>query len=380
MQTLSEDVAYIEAQSQGLQVQTANQKLLQAELSNLLGTISISTSDLKALKDASLTKPQGIQLVETILCQLYAAMLTIDPKLGQNGNRPDSANQLNVDRRNSSVFAGNEISSMRAVREKKQGYHNESIQFIQRLKQHMSVKYRETEVQILDALERNRSNNSTKASNKLDLQLREKPKRDLWLYSPLMLFARGIELFEWEEMMRTYEMSAKKPYQEEFKENISSWKRMARRPAGEEQDVLFTTQEKESESIVGRKLTVKRSKIVRPEGSGRYSNGDRPADGKVNAYEAFAGALNEMAQAIFIEQNFIVDLFHVNSLETADFTDVVSAVAPEARKSGNLTDKKLFDPDRTMAKRVVSAMDEIYSFWPSDMQNLVDWVVKQDTL
>ncbi|KAF4952450.1 hypothetical protein F66182_18445, partial [Fusarium sp. NRRL 66182] len=42
LSTLHDDVAFIEAQSQGLQVQTANQKLLQSELQNLLKTLSIS--------------------------------------------------------------------------------------------------------------------------------------------------------------------------------------------------------------------------------------------------------------------------------------------------------------------------------------------------
>ncbi|KAI9881770.1 MAG: hypothetical protein M1823_006519, partial [Watsoniomyces obsoletus] len=42
LDTLHEDIEYIEAQSQGLQVQTANQKLLQGELEGLLTTLSIS--------------------------------------------------------------------------------------------------------------------------------------------------------------------------------------------------------------------------------------------------------------------------------------------------------------------------------------------------
>ena len=92
-QTLSEDVAYIEAQSQGLQVQTANQKLLQNELKNLLDTISIPTSDLSKLQNNSLNTIRAVQEVEYSLAQLYAAMLTIDPQLRLNGSKSMTANQ-----------------------------------------------------------------------------------------------------------------------------------------------------------------------------------------------------------------------------------------------------------------------------------------------
>jgi hypothetical protein len=52
LDTLRDDVEYIEAQSQGLQVQTANQKLLQVELQGLLSTLTISPSSLRPLYEA----------------------------------------------------------------------------------------------------------------------------------------------------------------------------------------------------------------------------------------------------------------------------------------------------------------------------------------
>ena len=379
MQTLSEDVAYIEAQSQGLQVQTANQKLLQTELRNLLNTISISASQLQVLKDASLTKTRGIQEVETTLAQLYAAMLTIDPKLRHHDHRPTTADRASLDQSNSTEHGSSKLSSMHAVREKRERYRMESVDFIQRLKQYMSVKFREMESETMDALEKNRSTKASINPTKLDHHLHDGPKQDLWMYSPLMLFAREIEPLEWEDLMRMYEGCAKRPYQDELRDNIFAWKRLTRKVASDEQDVLFTTQEKENESLVGRKLTVKRAKTVRTDGSSRISSGDKPSDGKVTAYEAFAGALSEMARIIFVEQNFVVDLFHASSLDTQDFVDAVAS-DPEQRRGGDLIIKKPFDPDRNMAKKVLGIMEDIYSFWSNDLQSLVDWAVKQDAL
>lgn len=344
----------------------------------MLDTISISASDLKALKEASLSNPQGLQAVENTLSQLYTAMLTIDPKLRQSGTRPNTSDRGSVDRGSMTGLGGNELSSMQAVREKKDGYRRRSVDFIQSLRQYMSTKFREVEAQTTNMLEHRKNENLTKTLTRVDHGLREKPKADLWLYSPLLLFTREVELLEWENLMRMYESSAKKPYQDEFKHNIFAWKCLTRKPLGEE-DVLFTTQEKESESLVGRKLTVKRSKTVRSDGSSRASTGEKPKDGKVNAYEAFAGTLSEMTRLILVEQNFLVDLFHITSLETYDFIDAV-AIPPEVRRGGDPIDKKISDPDRDMAKRVLSMMEEIYSFWPSELQGLVDWVINLEAL
>ena len=376
MQTLSEDVAYIEAQSQGLQVQTANQKLLQTELKSLLDNISISTTQLKALKDESLTNPEGIENVERALKELYNAMLTIDPQLRHD---PSTANDISAHRNASTGKGGSDLSTMHAVREKREGYRRETSEFIQRWKQCMRVKFRDTEAEILDALERNRNNEDLSISTKIGQQLRVQPKQSLWQYSPLMLFAREIEVSEWEDLLHVYGSSAKKPYQEEFRDNVFAWKRITRKSNNDEHEILFTSQEKEQDSIVGRKLTVKRTKIVRTDGSARISSSDKPNDGKVSAHEAFAGALVEMARSISVEQNFVVDLFHASSLVIQDFIAAIDVRISE-RGSVDTLAKKSFDPDRNMAKKVLNVMEEIYSFWPIDLQNMVDWAVKQDAL
>ncbi|KAL8709135.1 MAG: hypothetical protein Q9225_007495 [Loekoesia sp. 1 TL-2023] len=380
LSTLSEDVAYIEAQSQGLQVQAANQKLLHTELKLLLDTISISSSDLRNLKEASLTKPQGIYAIESTLSQLYSAMLTIDSKARRNTTPPHSANGQNVERRVSENSGNSELSSMRAVREKKDVYLFEIKDFVQRFKQYMVIKFRETETQTKDELEQNRNVSMAKNPPKLDYRLREKPKQDLWTYSPLLLFSREMVTYEWEDLIRMYEGSAKRPYQEEFRGNIFAWKRISRKPTTDEQEVLFTSQEKESESLVGRKLTVKRSKTVRTDTSNRISSSDNPNDAKVDAYEAFSGTLTEMTRLVFVEQNFVTDLFHLTSAHSSDFNDAVNAARPDARKGTDLTERKPFEPDRALARRLYGTMDEIFSFWPTDLQNLVEWVIKQDHL
>ena len=304
-------------------------------------------------------------------------MLTIDPQLRQNSSKPVTVDQGGLGRRTSTGHGGSDLSSMHAVREKKETFRRESINFIQRLKRHMSLMFQDVEQRTKDALESNRNNKAVAKSTKLDHHLRDAPKSGLWLYSPLILFAREMDSSEWEDLLRMYESRIKTQYQEEFADNVSAWKRATRKPIGDEQDVLFTTQEKENESLVGRKLTVKRSKTVRA--GDRISSSDKPKDGKVTVYEAFAGALTEMARVIFVEQNFVVDLFHASSLDTQDFIDA-HAIEPTQRGAGDLMVKRPFDPDRNMAKTVSGVMEEIYSFWPTELQGLADWTIKQDAM
>ena len=305
-------------------------------------------------------------------------MLMVDPELHHHGTRPDTLDRTSIDASGTVGLGGNTLSSMRAVRDKKEGYRREGRDFVQRFKQYMSIKFRGVEVEILSVVEQRKKSSKPRDLISLDYRLREEPKAGLWFYSPLILFAREMEPLEWDYLMRMYESSAKKAYQDEIQDHLSAWKTITKKPLGEE-DLLFTAQEKENESMVGRKLTVKRSKTLRSDGTSRISTGGKPQDGKVNAHEAFASTLNEMVQVILVEQNFLVEFFHLSSLETFDFVDAI-ATPPEARKGGSPLTKKTFDPDRDMAKRVFGMMEEIFSFWPTELQNLVDWIIEQETL
>ncbi|PLB41899.1 GTP-Rho binding exocyst subunit SEC3 [Aspergillus candidus] len=375
LNTLNDDVAYIETQSQGLQVQTANQKLLQSELQNLLKTLSISSTDLRPLKEASLSNPDGLRDTEVALSTLYKAMLMIDSNIFQNKKRlvdtPGDHGGLGV-------YADTGIGQMRAIKEKKEEYRTESRLFLQRLRQFMSIAYKVAEQKRVDA-----AANRSRDQMKLDGEAREHAREELWRFNALMLFAREVSGSEWHSLMNLYEQQAKMPYQNEFRENGLAWKKAARKPTGEEQELLFTHQEKDKDgegiTMAARKLTVKRGKTIRAAAGLRHSFGEKQ-HGKLDSYEVFAGALQETLTMISVEQNFVVHFFHLDSLSTAEFPDLVSADIAGERRRPNFAANKSHDPDRAMAKRVEQLMDELYGFWPTDMQNMVDWAIKADPL
>jgi hypothetical protein len=389
LQTLTEDIAYIEAQSQGLQVQAANQKLLQAELETLLGTISISSEQLDYLRQASLEDPKGIGHIETSLVMLFKAMLTIDPSLGMSISRP-SNDGASLSSSRPGGFGNSELGSMRVLQEKKDVYQSEILMFLRRLKPFLQIKFGAAVSETQRALNLEKGNQLTRAAGKAKLDSRHHDLgRDiLWKYSPLMLFSREVNRLEWEELLKTYEEATQPLYREEFREAVFSWKRIVRKPTGDEADLLFTTQtEKQTEGIVTttRKLTVKRSQTLAkslrsPLGDNSSKTTIDKADGRLQPYEVFAGYLDELIPIMSMEQNFIAEFFHVSSLEQYDFAEAVAAAPPDARRGGDLRRPRVMEPNRDLAKLVVQSMEEIYAFFPDDIQGLVNWTIQNDPL
>jgi len=341
-----------------LQVQTANQKLLQMELQNLVETTSISPMQMSPLRQASLADPAGLESIERCLLMLYNAINTIDPSL----LRRKSGVQMND-------FHDSTVTEMRALQDKKQFYLDETFTFIERFRQFMDPTF----AKCLDSSNRNASLDSA--------------RKVLWQYSPLMMFTKEVNMAAWESMIHAYQGRSRPVYQEAVRNSIGGWKSAARKPAAEEQQALFTAQDKESDNASGtvKRLTVKRSQTL-SRGFGRTASYDkRPVlsktqDSKLLPYEVFTGALEEIATFMTTEQSFVVNFFHITSVEKVDFADTVMAVRPSERGPTNPTVRRPQELDRAMIKRTTDAMESVFSAWPVDMQNLVDWAVGQDAL
>ncbi|KAI0477803.1 exocyst complex component Sec3-domain-containing protein [Xylariaceae sp. FL0804] len=377
LSTLSDDIAYIEAQGQGLQVQTANQKLLRKELESLLETCAITADDLQALKTSPLDTTLGLADIERALMILYKAMMKIDssmtggePRKSEDTSALDQQAGLNPD-----------YGKMRIVQEKKEMYRYESVSFLQRFGGFMSRQIdkatQETKTAIRGAL-----------AKKVDPRNHDTGRNMLWQYSPLVLYARDVDLEQWDRFLQIYQEKSLPLYKSEIKGILDAWKQNARKPTGGELQLLFTSQvEKQQEGRIetARKLTVKRSQTLArslrsPIGEGGRGGADKAADSRSLPYEVFAGIMDDLLPLVEIEQNFIVDFFHATTLETADFPDLVSLTGPRERRSDDLKKHRVMEPDRELARRVTRAMEAIFSFFEQDMQSAVGWVLSQDPL
>ncbi|KXT15797.1 hypothetical protein AC579_6240 [Pseudocercospora musae] len=377
LSSLNEDIAFIEAQSQGLQVQSANQKLLQSELQSLVDTMALDRRVMEPLRYGNLSDASGLEEVENSLVRLYQALLTMDPTMRSRGqNRPKS----------SSGIGENDTSAMVALREKKLVYEREMHDFCQRLLQFLDSRFMTSMNSIKGRVLRQ---GGGAGLAKLQPEAFSEVRNSLWMYSPLLLFAKELNTPAWTTLMRMYQTRANPLYKDAFRENVQNWKRAARASTGDETEVLFTAQEKEDPAAGGltstaRKLTVKRSmtlaKTLRGTTSDKHSASEHRQPGAMMRSQAFADALNEMAPLVSREQNFVVDLFHANSMETTDFIDAVQSAPPSARRGTNLLDRKPIEPDREMAQHVTGTVNKIFDFFLPEMKAMQDWAMSEDPI
>ena len=380
LSSLNDDIAFIEAQSQGLQVQTANQRLLQHELQQLVDTISITSDQLESLRRAPIGKINGLKDIEFSLVLLYKALITIDPSFVAGARQGTISSGPG--------FGNSDLATMQALQEKRDRYLNEGSMFLERLKKHMEITFGAAFLSTKDALSR-LDDQGSEPSLKRNVEAHDAGRNELWMLSPVMLFAKEIDRAAWDSLLRMYQTQAAQVYQQEVRDNILAWRRFARKPTGEEQELLFTAQEKEPETTstlgTARKLTVKRSQTLARglrSASGDKDGKVKPAaqDGKFHAFNVFARILEDTGPVLLTEQNFITEFFHATSTDSLDFPEAVQAAPPEARRGPNLWIRKQFEADRAMAKHVTGVMEEIFSFWPSEIQSLVDWATKADPL
>ncbi|KAI0163974.1 exocyst complex component Sec3-domain-containing protein [Xylariaceae sp. FL1272] len=376
LSTLSDDIAYIEAQGQGLQVQASNQKLLRNELESLLSTCAITSDDLRGLKMAPLETSSGVEEIENALVTLYKAQMKIDPSAAVS--EPRKSEDTSISGKQASFNP--DYGKMRIVQEKKEMYFTESQNFLNRFGGFMARQFD-------NSIQETKSAISGALSKKVDPRNHDAGRDLLWQYSPLVLYAKEVNIDEWYRYISIYQEKSFPLYRSEFKDILDAWKRNARKPAGDDSLVLFTAQvEKQQEGTMAtaRRVTVKRSQTLarslgRPLGEGKSSS-EKVTDGRSHPYEIFAGIMDDLLPLVEIEQNFIVDFFHATTLETSDFPDLVAACRPRDRRGKDLKRHRLMEPDRDLARRVTRAMEAIFSFLEQDLQNLILWVLSQDPL
>ncbi|CCX14306.1 exocyst complex component Sec3-domain-containing protein [Pyronema domesticum] len=373
LSSLNDDITHIENQSQGLQLQTANQKTLQKELQTLLDTITISPTQIDVLKHGSLETARGLEQVEQTLLSLYRAIKTIEPS-----GSIDPMSPRGVGRRGSFSDAG--VGTMRALQERKEEYRTSCRTFLGRLRQFLNIKFQAELLEI--------KKDGTVANINSGVRPRmighDKAYQNLWKFAGLIAFARDVDGDEYMEIRRLYEKPSKQIIQDEIREHISAWKKITKKTSTDEQEMLvFTTPEKEDISVsssltAARKLTVKKSIARIRTGGGSFIGGDRPVAGIINAYEAFSGAFGEIYQLVFKEQNFLVEFFHLSSRNSTDFGEFISHGSPDQRNLKSLTGLKAVEPDKLKAKLIYEFMGQIFSFLMQELQLFSDWATIND--
>lgn len=361
--TLNDDIAYIEAQSQGLQVQTANQKILQSELQSLVGTISIDSRQLQPLERGSFDT--DFEEMEVTLAKLYTAITTLDPTTrapSQTITRPEDS----IDR--------TELATMNALREKCNTYREESSRFAQRLVGRLETRFETTLRRAIPALLTHDD-----PTWQLHTTSCNAARSELWKYSPMLLFTKEMASTSWHQLLNAYGDIGGPLYHDVFRSALKSHRKLMHVSTGEEAELLFTSVEKdvpEGAIAATRKLTMKRTQALarsfRSTSAEKATDSQRN-DGRKMPYEVFNDMLSSWAPVFVLEQNFVVKLFHATSLESLDFVEVAKLQPPDAR--GEPIDLRMpmpLDPDRAVADQMTQLMQKMFEFWPAELKSLID--------
>lgn len=377
LSTLNEDISFIEAQSQGLQVQTANQKILQTELLNLVNTISITPEQLAALQQG--TFDDDLIVIESSLVLLYQAMLTIDPTAKVGSTITNGSAKPGDDSERA------ELAKMRALQEKRDLYLAESDRFCQRFSSKVGSAFDVALNQAIPSLLKPSASGRSAPWNLHPVGCNA-ARAGLWRFSPLILYTKEVNHSMWRHLTNTYADIARPLYHTVFRTALDTHKRNVRASSGDEGDVLFTSSEKETSDSLGlgsRKLTMKRSQTFTSK-SARQASGEKARllqAGRQTPCEAFADMLSEWAPTLVMEQNFVIELFHATSLENTDFVDSVHNHAPEERRGpADLLLPRIAEPDRSTADHVQRVMQTIFEFFPLDLAKMIQQSTQTDMI
>lgn len=352
--TVSDHIKHIESQSQGLQVETANQKSLVEEISRVLSSITISESDLDILKGrgGNLESNEGLENIERSLVNLYRALKSMRDETTHDTDR-----------------------GMSAMRSKNTEYIQESSAFLARLSQYLQIKFQAALLpkEVLSV-------SKTDPSRVLDGH--ENGFMMLVPYASLILYSRQIDPNRHAEYMRTYAAAAKGSWHDAILNFAGQWREQARKATPEENDMIFTTAKDQQALGNARNATLKRSNTLAKQikAVAAPKTDKDVGDSKLPASEVFRIILDNLALLLANEQNFLVSFFHLSSFGAYEYPDYVELDGKSRITIESLDDHKPTEPNRTLAKERYILMESIFGWLNNDLSSLVDHFAKLDPI
>ncbi|EPT01488.1 hypothetical protein FOMPIDRAFT_1120199 [Fomitopsis schrenkii] len=338
LNAVNEDIAYIQSQNRGLQVQTQNQRALMDELEELLQTVHVDKEALLALTQESLEKPASIQRLEGAATELYKAL------------------QASKDR------------DMAATFERLDEYKTHNAHFCKRILEYMTFMITAQSKMLLGD-----SNGVVKSpQGKPAIMNHKSMETYLGRYSGLLLYLKDLDESVYAKLCAAYFAAISDLHNTQVRALLSSLSSMIKE-AGEDEAEGFggvtpTTTTSKAASGLRRAGTIARSPL-----EGRRNKKDR-LDGDMTAADALSLALEEIASAIYREEEFIADFLQINDagLTFADYMGLENYFRRQAARFAGLSQATL--------KLVRGALDLIFGFLPTELKTWLDGAMGKDGL
>ncbi|CAG8627812.1 8095_t:CDS:10, partial [Paraglomus occultum] len=333
LNSMGDEIHHIESQNRGLQVETANQKALLADLERLINLITISDQVLQTLLGESLNTIHGVQKIEEAADILQKALLTSYDE---------------------------STRGMAAVKEKMGLYTQYSNQFCLNFCEFMkqAIKYQADNL-ISDKTREPRRDSMTILGH-------EKMEEVLLRYMSLSLWLKEIDPRKHNELQLAYVVSAEQIYRKETKEYLTQIRSMlSKREISEEATYAFS-----AALIQGHH----RSSLI----YGSADHGRAPWEfkdsgrGKLPPEEAFEQILLTLVPLIVHEQNFISDFFHIGSKGPKSFQDRAELASWHPKE---LNGTREVIKDVKAQRKLLEHMEKVFGFLPEELSSFIDQCV-----
>ncbi|BGP23018.1 exocyst complex, component Exoc1 [Rhodotorula toruloides] len=337
---MTDDIAHIESQNRGLQVQTSNQRALLSEIDKLMSTIHIPESDLSALVQESLESQQGIEKLERSAVSLYKALLSTR----------DTA-----------------VGDMAAASERVGEYRTKASQFSKRVFDFLSIMFKFQVDQVLNP--KDPSSRPAKGTLPSHSGLED----FLGRYCGLMLFIKEIDQQRYQQICSAYFTAMSDMYRREIQDLMNHLRSQVKKATDDELEASFTA--KDSPTL--RQQSIKRvGTIARSPLEGGKKEKDR--DGKFTASEAFTRALQQITPHLGREQNFISDFLHINAIDASiTFADYMMLETFFRRGASNYLAEQA---KQGKLKDVRAAMELVFGFFEGELRDWIEGVLQKDSM
>ncbi|KLO20758.1 hypothetical protein SCHPADRAFT_816552 [Schizopora paradoxa] len=340
LNAVGDDIAHIQSQNRGLQVQTQNQKVLLSELEKLLQTVHVDRETLLTLTQESLEKTDSIQRLEEAAVDLYKALL-----------------------------AGRD-NDMAATMERLDEYRTHNIQFCKRILDFLTIMFTAQSNLLL----KDGSGVIPKGKNGFpEILSHQDIEAYLGRYCGLMLYLKEMDEGKYSKLCAAYFSAASDLHSKQVKALVKLALSIIKRPPDEEEYQGFSVTPANSNWTAGglrRAGTIVRS----PLDNRKEKEKGKQGSGTLLAQEALDGVLEQLAPLVYHENEFIADFLQINdvALTFADYMGLDHYFRRQAAEFAGLS--------QTTAKLIRGAMDLIFGSLSAELKTFIDDALSRDQI
>ncbi|KAI0830519.1 exocyst complex component Sec3-domain-containing protein [Trametes gibbosa] len=339
LNAVSDDIAYIQGQGRGLQVQTQNQRALLTELEQLLQTVQVGGDALLALTQESLEHPASIKKLEASATELYKALL-----------------------------AGRE-RDMAATMERLDEYKKYNAQFCKRILDYLSIMFTAQGKMLLG------DNNGVVKSTRGRPSLKDHKALETYLdrYRGLLLYLKEMDESAYAKLCAAYFSAVSELHALQIKSLLSTYGALVKKAPVEEESEGFAGITPTSNAAKAAQGMRRAGTIVRSPLESRRDRRD-VGDGELRAAEALSMVLEQLASTIYAEEEWISHFLQIDDAAKtyADHMSLENYFRRQAGRWAGLSQATM--------KLIRGAMDLIFGFLPMELKAWLDSAMSRDSV